>query len=257
MIKDLIGYILSAKSIHAVHSPFVFDFCKNVLNVKYNTNRSGKIEALRKALLKIKNTILIEDFGAKSKLNNATQKSIKSIARYGAKPKKYAQLLARIIEYYAYKNIVDLGTSLGLTTAYLAQAAEDVRIISFEGCRNTSTIAEENFEKLGVNNVEFKIGNIDDTLPLYLKSLDFKIDFMFFDANHQYQATVNYFNWALDHTHLGTCFVFDDIYWSDDMKKAWTEIKKHPQVIISIDLYQIGLIFFDNTKQKQDFRLRF
>jgi len=50
--------------------------------------------------------------------------------------------------------------------------------------------------------------------------------------------------------------IFDDIYWSEGMKEAWAEIKVHPQVKVTIDLFWIGLVFFKSGQAKEDFKIK-
>jgi hypothetical protein len=46
----------------------------------------------------------------------------------------------------------------------------------------------------------------------------------------------------------------DDIYWSEGMTKAWQAIKKHPDVTLSIDIFDIGIVFFRKELSKQDIK---
>jgi len=62
--------------------------------------------------------------GAGSRLGAYRSRTIGSIARTSAKPAKYGQLLFRLAQRFQPKTVFDLGTSLGLTTAYLAKAVE-------------------------------------------------------------------------------------------------------------------------------------
>jgi hypothetical protein len=41
------------------------------------------------------------------------------------------------------------------------------------------------------------------------------------------------------------------------MKKAWQEIIKHPSVSISIDVFMMGIVFFNKGFSKQDFKIRY
>ena len=79
---------------------------------------------------------------------------------------------------------------------------------------------------------------------------------VFFDANHRYEPTIRYFEQCLEKAHEGSCFVFDDIYWSDEMKKAWQFIKDHPSVTVSLDVFWLGIVFFHKRQVKQDFVLK-
>src|SRR5690606_35219993 len=124
----------------------------------------------------------------------------------------------------------------GITTLYEAVAAPTAKIITFEGCPQTAAVAERNFRKLNRQNIEIVTGNIDETLPERLKEVS-SIDFVFFDANHRYEPTVRYFETCLSKAHNDTCFIFDDIHWSDEMEQAWETIRAHPSVTVSIDLF--------------------
>ncbi len=153
--------------------------------------------------------------------------------------------------------MIELGTSLGLTTAYFAKAAPDAQIISLEGCPETMRLAEENFSQLGISNVKTVLGNIDLTFPEFLREQNQKLDLVFFDANHRLEPTVRYFHDALPYHDDDTVFVFDDIYWSEEMTAAWEAIKAHPDVTVTVDLFWIGLVFFRKTQAKENFVLRF
>ena len=106
-----------------------------------------------------------------------------------------------------------------------------------------------------MNNIDIVVGNIDKTLTQKLKEIS-SLDFVFFDANHRYEPTIRYFEQCLEKAHNGSCFVFDDIYWSDEMKQAWQYIKTHSSVSVSLDLFWVGIVFFNQNQAKQDFVLK-
>jgi len=256
MILDYIKYFFKAKDEHSLHSPFVFEFYTQVLKDETHSTEYDEIENLRKQLLSDNRIVKITDFGAGAKTNKSIQRTVEDIARKSLKKPSLAQLFFRIIKFYEYKNILDLGTSLGLTTAYLGKANSEVKLKSFEGCSETAKIAQENFYKLSLENIEIIVGNIDETLPEKLKGIS-SLDFVFFDANHRYEPTIRYFKQCITKTHDESCFVFDDIYWSEEMKKAWQTIQNHESVSISIDLFWVGIVFFRKKQPKQHFVLKF
>ncbi len=255
MIYDYIKYLFRAKDEYSLHSPFLFEFYTKIIKDKNHSNSFQEIEDLRKQLLKDERIISITDFGAGSKLNLSNQRKIKDIAKNSQKSPKLGQLFHRIIGLYQYKNIFDLGTSFGLTTAYLSSQVVDSQITSFEGCPETAKIAQENFTKLSLKNINIIVGNIDETLTQKLNEIP-SLDFVFFDANHRYEPTVRYFEQCLEKAHEGSCFIFDDIYWSDEMKQAWQYIKNHSSVTVSLDLFWVGIVFFNKKQTKQDFVLK-
>jgi predicted O-methyltransferase YrrM len=229
---------------HGVHSPFVFEFITHVLNDTRHYPAYDKVEALRKELLEEQAVIEVEDLGAGSTQAKTSSRSIGSIAKHAAKPRKYAQLLYRLVNYYQPETILELGTSLGISTCYMAMANPHAYVITGEG---SNAIAA----------VELVEGNFDDTLPEMLQSMPI-VDMAFIDGNHREEPTLRYFNQILAHTHNFSMIVLDDIHWSAEMEAAWEAIKAHPQVRMSIDLFFIGIVFFrEEFKVKQHFTIRF
>ena len=107
-----------------------------------------------------------------------------------------------------------------------------------------------------LQNIEQHVGNFDDVLPKILSEKE-KIDFVFFDGNHRKEPTLNYFRQCLDKVHEGSVFIFDDIYWSLEMKEAWSEIKMNEQVTVTLDLFYLGIVFFRKEQVKQHFIIRY
>lgn len=242
---------------HGVHSPFVFDFITKVLNDDREFYAYRRIENLRKMMRYNETTVVVKDLGAGSRVAKSSERKVKDIARGSLKPKKYGQLLFRMADYYGAENIIELGTSLGITTAYLASAREGSRVITLEGADAIAAQAVDNFNSLQLRNIELIKGNFDDTLSLALKAVD-KVDLAFIDGNHAYQPTVHYYRQLLPSLHDESVLVFDDIHWSADMEKAWDEIKRDERVTLSIDLFFIGIVFFrKENKVKQHFTIRF
>jgi len=242
---------------HGVHSPFVFNFITQVLNDKRFFYCYETIETAREQLKQDKTLLTIEDFGAGSRIHSHTQRTVKDIATSSLKPKKYSQLLFRMVNYFKPATILELGTSLGITTSYLACGKEDAQVITLEGANAVATIARQHFQSLRLKNIQVVTGNFDDTLPGTLAQLS-SIDFAFIDGNHRLQPTLDYFNQLLPKVHEYSVLIFDDIHWSQEMEEAWNTIKAHEQVRLTIDLFFIGIVFFrKENKVKQDFTIRF
>ena len=251
-------YIHAANSKwHGTHSPFVYEFITKVMNDFTKYEEYKKVESLRKKLLLDETELTVEDFGAGSAKTNSDKRSIASIARNAAKSKKFGQLMYRMIKHYGFKNILELGTSLGITTSYLATANPAARVITMEGSENIADVAQQNFNELGLKNIELVRGNFDDTLQTVLKTMP-SIDFAFIDGNHRQAPTEKYFNQLLPHIHPESILIFDDIHWSAEMEAAWKNIVAHEAVACDIDLFYIGIISFRKEfKEKQGFAVRF
>ena len=256
MIKYYFQFLFAAKNEHSLHSPFVFELYTKIIQSKTQFPVFLSIENLRKKLFKNRSIINITDFGAGSRIYKTNQREIRQIAKSAEKNPKFGKLLFRLIQHFKPSTIFDLGTSLGITTIYESKAYEYSKISTFEGCPATAKLARDNFEELDCKNIEIIVGNIDETLAQKLAQIK-QLDFAFFDANHRYEPTVKYFEMCLKKATEESVFVFDDIHWSAEMHEAWQVIKNHPTVMISIDLFYVGLVFFRKNQPKQDFILRF
>lgn len=256
--KYLKYYFTAANSKgHGTHSPFVFEFITKVLNDKSRYPAYDLVEKLRNELQADQTVIEVEDFGAGSGIDKSNKRKIASIARNAAKPKKYAQLLYRITQFYKPSVILELGTSLGITTSYLSLANTGASITTMEGSASIASAARENFKNLQLQNIRLIEGDFDKTLTPLLKSVS-SLDLIFLDGNHRLQPTVNYFNAILPAINNDTILILDDIHWSAEMEEAWKQCKESSIVTLSIDLFFIGiLIFRKEIKEKQHFLIRF
>lgn len=252
-------YWLRSGNAHGLHSPFVFGLYTTVIRHDGQFAAFARIEARRKELLASPDSIAVTDLGAGSQVTGAggQQRRLRDIARHAAKPPRLAQLLFRLVNHFRSATILELGTSLGLTTAYLAAADSRSRVITFEGCPHTAAVARDTFAKLALKNVQLVEGNLDATLPTTLASLPTPLDFVFFDGNHRYEPTLRYFEQCLAKAHENSVFVLDDIHWSAEMAQAWEAIKANPAVTITVDLFYVGLVFFRKKQPRQDFWLRY
>lgn len=253
---DFFKHQFRAKTRHGVHSPFAYRLIDNVIYDFRAKADYDVIEHLRNELLLDERWISITDLGAGSHVNNNKKKQIKALAKNALKPAKLAQLIHRLAADMKPRNIIELGTCLGITTSYLAKAASEARIISIEGCPQTAAIARENLLKLNAQNTEVLVGNFDELLPEVISELS-TLDFVFIDGNHRKEATLNYFKWCLPRLSENSMIIFDDIYWSRGMKEAWEQIKSYPDVTVTIDLFWIGLVFVRKEQAKEDFKIRF
>ncbi|MEO8768847.1 MAG: class I SAM-dependent methyltransferase [Ferruginibacter sp.] len=259
LAKKYFKYYLTASNGkgHGIHSPFVFDFVKFVLNDKEKYSCYSEIELHRKKLLNDNTIIEVEDFGAGSVVIKTNKRIVSKIAASSLKPKKFSQLLFRIAQYYKPATMLELGTSFGITTAYVANGNKDATVYTLEGAGSIAAIAKENFHSIGLNNVHLIEGDFQQTLPALFQNIK-KIDFAFVDGNHRKTPTLEYFSKLLNLSSSSTILIFDDIHWSKEMEEAWTEIQQHRTVTLTIDLFFIGLVFINpDFKVKQHFSIRF
>jgi predicted O-methyltransferase YrrM len=242
---------------HGVHSPFVFNFITRVLRNDTVKADYISIEKLREQLLNDHNSIEVIDYGAGSRKVGGDKRVIGDIAGSSLKSRKYARLLNRIVSYYKPATILELGTSFGITTSYLALGNPLSRVHTFEGSPSIAAIAKNNFKKLGLENIELLEGDFEKSLPAFLRSGS-QVDLAFIDGNHQKAATLHYFELLLQKIIPSSILIFDDIHWSKEMEEAWAIIKAEPAVTLTIDLFFMGLVFFSrDIKVPQHFSIRY
>jgi predicted O-methyltransferase YrrM len=247
-----IRYLLHAKGPHGVHSPFVYRIIENVLDDDRQYYAFDAIKHLRRDLLASKERITVTDLGAGSKHFTSPERMVADIAKTAVKAPKYAQMLFRLAQLEGYTSVLELGTSLGITSAYLAAATKSV--VTLEGCPQHVRLAKQHAEKLGLTGrMTFLQGNFDDLLIHPAVQAEF--DLIFIDGNHRGDALKRYVTNLRPQLRDGGCFVIDDIHWSPDMQQAWDEISQHEDYQLSIDLFELGLLFTGRDMVKQHFTL--
>lgn len=250
-------HYLSATRIDVLHSPFVFELYNSCIARQKPTPEYTKIEHLRKQVSGNSELIVQNDHGALSAHSTTRTKTIRSLLRTDVNSSRMAFVLSRIIQFTKSKNALELGTSLGFTTAYIAQALPTNGIFySIEGASQLIQKAQQHLKTLHLaDKVRLLEGTFEDLLPKTLETIG-TLDFAFIDGNHTYEATMAHFETLKAYTHNNSVLVFDDIYWSKGMTQAWEEIKKDPQVSVTVDLYFMGLVFFRREQLREHFKLR-
>lgn len=250
--KSYLQFLVKSSNEHGVHSPFVFDL---VTQCFYDLQRYPEYDIMknyRKALEADNSTIKMTDFGAGSRRFKSDNRKISQIASTAGISSNRAELLFRIVKYFQPEQVLELGTSVGLATCALALGNHNGKVVSVEGCPETANVAKEYFNSCGISNVSQKVADFDE----FLNTVTGKFDLIYFDGNHQKDATLRYFEKLLPTAHNDSVWIFDDIHWSPGMEEAWDQIKKHPQVTVTIDTFQWGFVFFRREQVREDFVIR-
>lgn len=245
-------YLLRSFHLHGIHSPFVYQINESLFKEKTKFYVFDDIESIRAKLLLSAKIIQVNDLGAGSQIHKSNERSIQEIAKSALKSPPKAQLLFRLVNHFKPNSILELGTSLGISTAYLAKGNPQATVHSIEGSDTIAQVASINFKKLKIENINQIVDHFDKALPHCLEQLK-KIDFCYIDGNHQKQPTINYFHQLLPYTNEHSILIFDDIYWSPGMTAAWKYIQQHESVRVTIDLFEFGIVFFKTDQAKEYF----
>ena len=244
-----------------IHSPRLFYLVRMLFRDSNRYYVWRLIEERRRAMLQSSQIIQVTDFGVGQ--SRPAKRKVGDIARNSLSDRRVAELLFRLVvhmtgsEYrlqsHGPLHIVELGTSLGITTAYLAAVDSQNRVVTFEGSEELAALAKANWEQLGLKNIVQVKGNIDDTLYNYARE---EIDLAFMDANHTGEAMLRYFDILSSHISQDGIVAIDDIRYSPDMYKAWKQIVVHPKVTATMDLGDMGLVFFEPHLERKTYLLR-
>ncbi len=258
ILKRYMTYRIKARSKFDLHSPFIYQIYSKILQDKTDFAGYHSINDLWARLIRDHRFLSRIDLGAKG-ADVRWQKKILSVStisvRYSVSP-KFGRLLFRLAGYFKPGTTLELGTSLGISTAYLAIGNPQGKVITIEGSPEIASEANKNFETLRLANIDLRIGNFDQLLSGILEELRI-VDLVFVDGNHKKEATLNYFTQLLNHVHNQSVIVFDDIHWSQGMEEAWSLIKLNPKVKVSVDLFRMGIVFFREELSKEDYVIRF
>lgn len=249
--RSLVAHWLDRVDEHSIHSPFYFDFYNKVIRGKSNPEIFASIEQTRQRLLANQGVITVNDLGARSSHFNSNKREIAKVAATSLSSKGFCEFYFRILNSIEAKRVLELGTSLGITSLYFSSKA-GTQVYTFEGNEDIVHIAKTNFESFERKNIKLIEGNIDETLSDFLQDPS-PIDFALMDANHRYEPTLRYFHLISRRMSDQGIIVVDDIHLSEGMEKAWNEMKDHDLVYGSIDLYKCGILFFDLSLTKQHF----
>lgn len=259
-VKKYLAYRAKSKGRHGTHSPFVYELLEEVMDERKTFYAFETIEARRQVLLESNQRIHVVDYGAGSKFNTQNTRRVASIAKHSLKAPRYARLLFRLCNHLRYQKVMELGTSLGITTAYLA--ASGAQVTSLEGCASCIRIAEKGLKDLGYLHACALIeGRFEDTLMHPAGSgselLNQAYDLIFIDGHHQGEALLRYAELLIPHLSPNGCLAVDDIHWSEDMFAAWNTLKERKEFQLSIDLFEMGLLFKRPGMSREHHTLRY
>lgn len=253
--RTFLTYWLDAVGRHSLHSPFYFNFYSSVVARDPIKPEYQLPEHIRKQMLRDVSRIPVTDLGSGSHVNDGATRRVSDIARTSLSPARRSRLLDRLADHFGCQRIIELGTSLGVNTLYLA-TDRIRRVTTFEGCPEISRVARNNFAKAGIQNIVQVVGDLAETLPTWLDE-NKVVDLVFIDANHRYAPTMAYFEMIKPALHHKSVVVVDDIHYHAEMEKAWGDLQGDKAVRGSADLFRTGILFFDPSLSKQHVVLQY
>jgi predicted O-methyltransferase YrrM len=257
-LKHFIRYILFSrhKLGHGIHSPFAFDIVSRIFRNKIDDDIVFNIEKIRRKLIASQEVLEVDDLGAGSKKMKTRTRKVSDIVRYSSVPRKYGILLANLSKEFGRQSVLEFGTSLGISTMYMASGNPATKVITMEGCRTTASFAEESFRESGYNNIRLMQGSLDSILEREKSEMNFP-GLVFIDGDHRKASLLRYFDKVADMSDRNTVVVIDDINSSHEMADAWIEIKTDARVTMTIDIFRMGIVFFRDGLTRYDYMIRY
>jgi predicted O-methyltransferase YrrM len=240
---------------HGIHSPFIFDVVSRVFRNKTDPAIVLKIEQIRKRLLSDKRNIEVNDLGSGAGKLKKNSRRVSDIAGKSPVSRKYGKLLSKMAAEFGKTSIIELGTSIGISTMYMASSSE-ATVYTIEGCHETAGIALDNFREAGITNIRLQEGSFDFVLPGLLKQ-GIIPGLVFIDGDHRKAPVIKYFNEIEKVAVNDTVIIIDDINYSKEMAEAWNELKHHKRVSATIDVFRMGVIFFREGIVKKNYVIRY
>ena len=254
LICDFIGFTVKASSIDTNDSPFIISFINVVLRNKltqHEVELFNKIELYRKQLLRCNDLINKNDFGAGSKIKASTQQKVKQIAKSAVSNQSKCKLLYKITQFFEVGTTLELGSSLGISSQYMAINSSLKSLLSIEGDPQILNIALDNNPS---TKITFRNQLFDETLVQEITKLN-KYDMVLIDGDHRYDSTIRYVNQCKLLLNDNGFLLLDDIYWSTGMKQAWEELKKDTDFNVAIDMFHFGLLM-NHAKVKESINIK-
>ncbi|MDX9773286.1 MAG: class I SAM-dependent methyltransferase [Bacteroidales bacterium] len=151
--------------------------------------------------------------------------------------------------------ILELGTSLGISTLALALAAPDKRVVTVEGCPVMAEIASANLIRHGAQNAE--VINMEFSQALEkLRAEGTTVSMALIDGNHTGDALKKYVNGIMM---MGEemIIVADDIHMNSDMFTAWHSLATRETAPAALETFRLGMLFRMRSLTPGYYRIRY
>ena len=131
-----------------IHSPYLFELVRFILRDENSYYCFADIERRREALMACEDVLDVVDFGSAGSVEGLhVQRRVCDIAQNHLESPKVGQLLFRLVVWMGQQekkplSILELGTSLGITTAYLAAANSRNQVTTLEGSGAVLKVAQ-------------------------------------------------------------------------------------------------------------------
>lgn len=232
-------FYLQARSWRRTHPPHLFHLFEAMQQPVHHVD----VEALKSRWRQDPTPLTAADAGAGSRRKGA--RTVGNVARTALKSAAEAGRLAQMARGLNARQVLELGTCLGATTAVIARTGAQVTTI--EADPTLAARADEGWRQLGVRErIDGQVGTFADRLdelePEWRAAEHPGFGLIFIDGHHQGDALKSYVERLRPWLAKGrvAAIVCDDIRWSPGMWEAWERLAEGWPV--AVDLGGMGLL---------------
>jgi len=209
-------------------------WCWNGVVRREDQTGLGRVEQLRAALLASGRSIRVQ----------GQERTVASICAGESVSPERGLFLYCLTRALAPAAVLELGTCLGVSSAYLSAALEangSGRLVTIDVEPEKAEVAAAHLTHARLNSrVRLVRAWFHDALPTLLTEAP-AFQLVYVDGHHEEAPTIGYFGQIADAS-KGATLVFDDIAWSPGMARAWKAIVADARVEFSGEAFGFGLV---------------
>ena len=236
-MKDAINRlyrVIFCRGGHGVHSPFVFDLITTVIEEKRFYYCYERLKLVRESLLENRDRVVFNNRGY----------TVNEFLKRFCFSEREDMLLFRLANRFQPRTIYIHGCDLGLAPLYLTSWSEGAVCTVIESEPSLAAIAQKTI-------VEHPSASIDFHTSFNPENTENRIfDFIVLGKTFSIDAFESFLPYINDNSII----VISDIHSSEKNRKIWKRICVAPKVTVTIDLYSLGIVFFNPKLHRKTYK---
>ena len=233
---------------HGVHSPLAYSLITKVIEEKCPYYIFEEIEKIRQSLIEDSTLVTYSGRSGKIKRNTVGEITLKE-----SHHRRYGALLFRLVNFFKASSVLNVGSSSGVMSFYLASPHSNCRCVALEHRKELLRVAEDKAKQLGLENLHFCSGTSPDDIDKVLQRQSGGFDLIFIDTAYDPELTGIIAGKCLQHFREDYVLIIDGINRNKSMQQLWKSLKLQIKGGITLDLYALGIIFASHKMYKKNY----